>query len=160
MVTMNVERSQPPHASTTDALLLIVTDYLTGAREHAFVEQLARYVQRDGLVFCRGSGPLPKFVKKGTIRRIGTSHPILSIPYSIDGLSNRDLPRVIEIGGRTAGLAFSLSDTPTSRKSGVNLIAYAIAYHPQGQSHLERSQERKGRAREKIEMPDIPPAVK
>jgi len=130
--------TQLPYAITTTAPLLFIFSYPTGLSGQKFIQQLERYVQRGGLVFF-GSGLPRQLVAKASVRRVSHSHPILTFPYTIKGLSRMDLPREVEIEGKTAAFAFGLGKKPTYLKLGVNLIAYAIAHHPHGRVYLEKS---------------------
>ena len=164
-IKFNFERPQPPHAISTNAPLLYVTTLPVQSKNfnfNTFIEQLEGYIQRGGLVFFDGSEPPPQLLRRGMDRRVEASHPLLTIPYSITGLSRSQLPRILEINGKAGvvilasndnltsrrrypnstrlpqrNVVFGLNDSPSFQRLGVNLLAFAIAHHPAGKSHLK-----------------------
>lgn len=161
-IKFDLERPQPPHAISTNAPLLYVTTFPAQSKNfNTFIEQLEGYIQRGGLVFFDGSEPPPQLLRKGMDRRVEASHPLLTIPYSITGLSRSQLPRILEINGKAGAViltsndnptlrrrypnsnipqrnvVFGLNDSPSFQRLGVNLLAFAIAHHPAGKSYLK-----------------------
>lgn len=133
-----LETPQPPDGITTTAPLLFVAAYPTGLRGQRFTQQLERYVQRGGLVLFNASEPPRQLFSKGIVRQVSDSHPILTFPYKIEGLSKLEWPKEVEIGGKTAAFAFGLGNSPTYLRMGVNLIAYALSHHPEGKVYLKK----------------------
>lgn len=133
-----LETPQPPDGITTTAPLLFVAAYPSGLRGQRFIQQLERYVQRGGLVLFNASEPPRQLFSKGIVRQVSDSHPILTFPYKIEGLSKLEWPKEVEIGGKTAAFAFGLGNSPTYLRIGVNLIAYALSRHPEGKVYLKK----------------------
>ena len=104
----------------------------------------------------------PQLLRTGMDKRVEASHPLLTIPYSITGLSRSQLPRILEINGKAGAVTlasndnltsrrrypsstrlpqrnvvFGLHDSPSFQRLGVNLLAFAIANHAAGKSHLK-----------------------
>lgn len=164
-IKFNLERPQPPHAISTNAPLLYVTTLPVQSKNfnfNTFTEQLEGYIQRGGLVFFDGLELPPQLFRTGMDKRVEASHPLLTIPYSITGLSRSQLPRILEINGKAGAVilasndnltsrrrypsstrlpqrnvVFGLHDSPSFQRLGVNLLAFAIANHAAGKSYLK-----------------------
>jgi hypothetical protein len=159
---LELDRAQPTHAIQTNAPLLYAVDYPQRSKNlNKFIEELEAYIQRGGLLFFDNIDPPLELERRGMENWVDASHPLLTTPFSITGLSRDQLPRLLEINGKTAAIIVGqtsgrtarrrnpnvaqatnrahvsgLADTPEFRRLWVNILAFAISNSPRGKSDL------------------------